>query len=76
MRNNEELYTINNHLLNFLKEHLIKEGESDEDFFISFSNISLLEEKSHTDQEKEMVSILRRALEGEIGQSGMDIYYE
>ncbi len=76
MRNNEELGPFNEGLLEFLSEHLLKEGESDEDFFITFDNLRILDENAQGEEEKDLVTVLKAALEKEVGQSGLDVYYE
>lgn len=76
MRNNEALTDVNEELLEFLKLYLLNEGESDDDFFINTKNIILLEEKAETEEEKELVKVLKETLANEKGKVGLDIYYE
>ncbi|GMT48944.1 MAG: hypothetical protein IEMM0008_0483 [bacterium] len=76
MRNNEELGPFDEKLLAFLSKYLLKEGESDEDFFVHFDNLKVLKKNAKGEEEKELVTILKETLEKEVGQSGIDIYYE
>ncbi len=76
MRNNEELCPFNEKLLAFLSKHLLKEGESNEDFFVNFDNLKILGENAKGEEEKNLVTTLKGTLEKEVGQSGIDIYYE
>ncbi len=76
MRNNEELGPFDDELLEFLSKHLLEEGESDEDFFITFDNLRILDENAQGEGEKDLVAVLKVVLAKEVGQSGIDIYYE
>lgn len=76
MRNNKEIASINKIQLDFLKKNLLKNGESDEDFYITNKSITILTENAVSEEEKEIVESLKTALINELGKAGMDIYYE
>ncbi|MDH5680060.1 MAG: hypothetical protein OEZ36_00615 [Spirochaetota bacterium] len=76
MRTNEVITDYSDELFQFLKEHTLEEGDSDEDFFVNHSQISSLSKKASSTEEKEFVDALKAALKGEVGRSGIDIYYE
>lgn len=76
MRNNEEIGDYSADLKNFLAAHLLEPDESDEDFFIEYQSLKVLESKARTEEEQEFVKAIREVLEKEVGQSGIDIYHK
>jgi len=76
MRTNEVIMECSEEVFQFLKEHTLMEGDSDEDFFVPHNQVASLSKKAVSTEEMEFMKALKLALKGEVGRSGIDIYYE
>ena len=76
MRDNSEICSFNESQLDFLKKNLLKDGESDEDFYINLSNYQLLKDNAETEDENRLVEEIKRVIDDGMGKGGLDIYYE